>query len=105
MKETTIVLNIIDSKEGEVIERTRTHVIRKDAAGLLRGEFSNPGIEEAAVKLTFTGLNPCVLFQISSYEQQIQKEMKKANSAGILEFKTIIPAGGKVVIEEQNFAG
>lgn len=100
MKETTIVLNTIDSKEGEIIERTRTHVIRKDDAGLLRGEFSNPGIEEAAVKLTFTGLNPNVLFQVSYYEHQIQKEMKKANSAGILEFKAIIPAGGKIVLEE-----
>ncbi len=102
MKETTIVLNIIDSKEGEIIERTRTHVIRKDDAGLLRGEFSNHGIEESAVKLTFTGLNPRVLFQITFYGQQILKEMKKANSAGILEFKAIIPAGGKIVIEEQG---
>lgn len=101
MKETTIVLNTIDSKEGEIIERTRSHVIRKDGKGLLRGEFGNHGIEESAVKLTFTGLNPRVLFQVSSYGQQILREMKKANSAGILEFKAIIPVGGKIVIEEQ----
>lgn len=104
MKETTIVLNTIDSKEGEILERTKTHVIRKDDVGLLRGEFINQGIEESAVKLTFTGLQPHVVFAVSSYGTQIQKEMKRANLAGILELKVTILAGGKVVIEEQREA-
>lgn len=100
MKETTIVLNTIDAVNGEMLERTRSHKICKLENGLIYGEFVNPAIEEVAVKLTFTGLNPFAGFHISYFGEVRKEEHWKANSAGIVEFKAVISACGKVIVEE-----
>lgn len=102
MKEITIVLNILEGCNGEILERTRTHIIRKTDTGAVEGEFLNTTMEESAVKLTFTGLTSKCEFIITTTGRDIEKteERKKANSAGILEFKTIVPAIGRVTLME-----
>ncbi|MBQ7432783.1 MAG: hypothetical protein IJV50_04885 [Lachnospiraceae bacterium] len=104
MKETTIVLNTIDSTCGEILERTRSHLIRKNEDGRIFGEFVSLSIEESAVKLTFTGLKSFAQFEIVYYtlENERKEECRKANSAGVLEFKIIISEGGKVTVEEMR---
>ncbi len=59
--------------------------------GMVRATFQNPSMEEAAVKMTLTGLNPGAVFEISIGRQVQSLQFKKANSAGILETKWIIP--------------
>ena len=102
MKEITIVLNTLEGKNGEILERSRTHIIRKKADGFMEGEFVNTSVEDSAIKLTFTGLKSMALFQLTTIgrEQNKMVEEKKANSAGILEFKTIIPPFGKAMLME-----
>ncbi len=104
MKEITIVLNVLEGQNGEILERTRTHIIRKNDAGIVQGEFLNTTMEESAVKLTFTGLTPRSEFLVTARGREVEEttERKKANSAGILEFKTIVPASGKVILTEQR---
>lgn len=102
MKETTIVLNTMESVCGEILERTRSHLICKNESGQIRGEFISWSIEESAVKLTFTGLRAFSKFQIL-YDTpgcETREEMRKANSAGVFEFKILIGAGGRAIIEE-----
>ena len=91
MKEQTIVLNVMEGMPGEVLERARDYTIRKDDRGMVRATFQNPSMEEAAVKMTLTGLNPGAVFEISIGRQVQSLQFKKANSAGILETKWIIP--------------
>ena len=91
MKEQTIVLNVMEGTAGEVLERARDYTIQKDENGKIRAAFQNPSMEEAAVKMTLTGLNPGAIFEISIGRQVQSLQFKKANSAGILETKWIIP--------------
>lgn len=102
MKEITIVLNTLEGKKGEILERSRTHIIRKKEDGLMEGEFLNTSVEDNALKLTFTGLNSMAKFILvtKGREEEEVLEKKCANSAGILEFKTIIPHFGKVSLNE-----
>ena len=100
MREQTIVLNTLEGMAGEVLERTRDYTIQKDAGGKVRAIFQNPSMEEAAVKMTLTGLNPGAIFEITIGKQIQSVQFKKANMAGILETKWIIPENSILHIYE-----
>ena len=91
MKEQTIVLNVMAGMAGEVLERTRDYTIQKANNGKVCAVFQNSSMEEAAVKVTLTGLNPGAVFEITIGRQVQSVQFKKANRAGILEMKWIIP--------------
>lgn len=102
MKEITIVLNTLEGKNGEILERSRTHIIRKKEDGLMEGEFLNTSVEDNTLKLTFTGLKSMAKFSLVTKRRDEAgvTETKCANSAGILEFKTVIPHFGRVFLNE-----
>lgn len=95
MKEVTIVLNILEGQNGEILERTRTHYIKKGDNGLVEGVFYNRSIEDVSYKFTLTGMDAGSRFCLTCLDKRNnEKEIsqKRANSAGILEVKYIVPA-------------
>lgn len=100
MRELTIVLNTMEGNPGEILERTRDYVIRKTEGGSVYGDFRNSSMEDEAVKLTFTGLEPESRFEIAKGSKKQVVSVKKANEAGILELKEIIPLNSNMLISE-----
>lgn len=99
MREKTIVLNTLEGQNGEVLERTKEYVLKKDNNGLMTGDFVNISQEEMAVKLTLTGLSPMAKFCFR--EEGKALFWYSANGAGILELKQILSAGAKLKITEE----
>ena len=83
MREQTIVLNTMEGMTGEILERTRDYTIQKDDSGNVWAVFQNSSMEEAAVKMTLTGLKPGAMFEITIGRQLQTVQFKKANRAGI----------------------
>lgn len=100
MKEQTIVLNVMSGAAGEVLERARDYMIKKDGEGKITAEFQNPSVEEAAVKMTLTGLESGAVFEVTIGREIQSVQFKKANVAGILETKWIIPENSVLQICE-----
>ncbi|MGN0298458.1 MAG: hypothetical protein ACI4C1_04635 [Lachnospiraceae bacterium] len=94
MKEVTIVLNILEGSNGEILERTRTHYIKKNEKGLVEGVFYNRSVESVSYKFTLTGMLPGSFFELVCLNKRDNGkvvEHRRANSAGILEVKYIVP--------------
>lgn len=100
MKERTIILNTLSGDAGEVLDRNRTHVIRKEADGCIYARFHNPTQEISAVKLTLTALTPYTSFDISINGKPDSK--KRANEAGILECRFPLPGLSQMEIREMQ---
>ncbi len=101
MREQTIVLNVMVGQVGEVLERTREYTVRKDEEGRIHASFRNPSMEEAAVKMTLTGLEPGTVFEARMGDRLVGTR-KKANSAGILETKWMIPENSVLDVSERR---
>lgn len=100
MKDRTIVLNTMAGENGEVLDRNRMHLIRKESDGTIFARFNNPSQETCAIKLTLTALTPFCRFRIlvNGNEECI----KKANAAGILECRFQIPGLSQMTLLEER---
>lgn len=100
MKEKSIVLNMMQGGPGEILEKGRYYSVRKFANGFVHAEYCNSSQEDAALKLTLTALDPYAEFTI-----QVPKEkpyLLRANAAGILEGRFLVPAGRRIDIDERE---
>lgn len=103
MKEVTIILNMLEGKDGEILERTRSHYVKKDENGLVKGQFHNRSAEVVAYKFTLTGMQPGLYFDLLCYNKRTKEklvERKRANSAGILEVRYVVPACSFLNLEQ-----
>lgn len=98
MKDRTIVLNTMSGEAGEVLDRNRIHLIRKNEDGRIYASFRNPSQEVNAIKLTLTALKPYTEFEILINREE--KSRKRANAAGILEFRFPLPGLSQMEIRE-----
>jgi len=99
MKDRSIVLNIMAAKPGEVLERNRTHIVKKDESGKVVAQFRNQTQEDSAIKLTLTALEPYACFEIL-INGEVTGE-KKANAAGILECRIMLPERRNLVVRQK----
>lgn len=98
MKDCSVVLNSMAGVAGEVLDRNRTHIIKKDASGKIDAIFDNPGQEDNVVKLTLTALAPNAQFEVTVSGKPEGK--KKANIAGVLESRFVLQARQRLRIRE-----
>lgn len=98
MKDRSVVLNVMSGSSGEVLDRNRTHVVRKDADGKIYAAFENPGQEDNTIKLTLTALSPFTEFETAVNGHKTG--MKRANAAGILECRIVLLARQKLTVKE-----
>ncbi len=99
MKDRSIVLNIMSAKPGEVLERNRTHMVKKDENGKVFAEFRNPTQEDNAIKLTLTALEPYACFEF--FLNGEFNGVKKANAAGILECRILLPERKNLLVRQR----
>ena len=97
MKEKAVVLNTMSGKAGEVLEKSRSCLIRKDENGLVCVHYSNSAQEEAVLKLTLTALSPDAPFTVDDGQNCSRIY---ANRAGILENRFRVSPGGSIRICE-----
>ena len=100
MKELTIVANVLSAAPGEILERAREYQIEKETDGFIHGVFKNANMEESAIKLTLTGLRPNTAFCFMNTMTLHPVCHKKANTAGILEVKVILPPNTTLTLKE-----
>ena len=99
MKEKAVVLNTMIGGPGEILERSRSCTIKKDAAGKVQVRYVNSAQEEAMLKLTLTALAPDTAFTVTMGQE---KDLIYANRAGILENRFRVVPGGVILIEEEH---
>ena len=99
MKEKTIVLCVMQGGPGEVLDRGRNHVIKKDMDGCIMAEFRNPSQEMAKIRLTLTALRPYSVFDVRLNGSSTG--FRRANAAGILESSFLIPETSGLGLSER----
>ncbi len=98
MRELTLIVNVMNGNNGEFLEYAKHHSIKKNADGKIECIFKKRNAEEWSVKMTLTALEPYTRFKVCVGNQIT--EYKRANRAGILETRLIIPENNSLTVCE-----
>lgn len=98
MRELTLIVNVMNGKNGDMLECAKYYSIKKEENGKVSCIFKKRNAEAWSVKMTLTALEPYTRFEVR-VGNHIQ-EYKRANRAGILETRLIVPENDSLMVNE-----
>ena len=98
MRELTLIVNVMNGKNGDMLECAKYYSIKKEENGKIVCVFKKRYAEAWSVIMTLTALEPYTRFEVR-VGNQIQ-EYKRANRAGVLETRLIVPENDSLTVYE-----
>lgn len=98
MRELTLIVNVMNGNNGDVLECAKHYSIKKNIDGKIICIFKKRNAEAWSVKMTLTALEPYTRFEVRVGDQV--QEYKRANRAGILETRLIVPENNSLTVCE-----
>ena len=96
MRELTLIINVMNGANNEVLECDKQYSVKKDKDGNVICDFKKRNAEEWSIKMTLTALEPYTRFEVRV--GTCIQQYKRANRAGVLEARLIVPENNSLTV-------